>query len=233
MVRDRINRWLDSDLVGIPATLYTFGVLAVSLAVFRFGGPIAGIIVAVALWIPMVVFAIHGVGRARSPFDIEVADEHGKHRVLVVANRGLDDPALCVEVCRRADHAATEAMILAPVFSHSKFNALADDIDEGDLHRAEGRVAVAIRALKGHGVEASGHVSVTEPLQAAIDGLREFPANELILLPGSEAGWEDAEDLVGRIRAEIGLPVTVVDADRRQPVARPRQQSGNAVRSSR
>ena len=40
----RVNRWLDSDLVGIPATLYTFAVLAISLAVFRFGGPLAGIV---------------------------------------------------------------------------------------------------------------------------------------------------------------------------------------------
>ncbi|MBS1677013.1 MAG: hypothetical protein JST08_06475 [Actinobacteria bacterium] len=64
-MRDRINHWLDSDLVGIPATLYTFGVLAASLAVF----------------------------------------------------------------------------------------------------------AATIRGLEGHGVKAAGHVSVTEPLQATIDGL--------------------------------------------------------------
>lgn len=220
MTRDRINHWLDSDLVGIPATLYTFGVLAVSLAVFRFGGPIAGIVVAVALWIPMVVFAIRGVGRAPAHLDIEVADEHGRHRVLVVANQGLDDPALYAEVCRRADHAATEAMVLAPVFTHSRFGTLADDVDEEDLRTAERRVATTIRALEGHGVDATGHVSVSEPLQAAIDGLREFPANELVLIPGRETGWEDAEALVGRIRSEVGLPVTLVDADHRQP-ARP------------
>jgi hypothetical protein len=141
MTKNRMNRWLDSDLVGIPATLYTFGVLAVSLAVFRFGGPIAGIIVAVALWIPMVVFAIRGAGRAPAPLDIQVADEPGRHRVLVVANQGLDDPALCAEVCRRTDHATTEALVLAPVFTRSRFGAIADDVDEEDLRPAERRVA--------------------------------------------------------------------------------------------
>ncbi|MBS1862828.1 MAG: hypothetical protein JSS68_14075 [Actinobacteria bacterium] len=230
-MRDRINHWLDSDLVGIPATIYTFGVLAVSLAVFRFGGPMAGIIVAVALWIPMVVFAIHGVGRERAPLDIEVADEDGSHRVLVVANQGLDDPALCAEVCRRADHAATEAMILAPVFTPAKLNALADDVDEDDVRPAERRVDETIRALEGHGVKAVGHVTVTEPLQATIDGLREFPANEVVLLPGGETGWEDTDALVGRIRAEVGLPVTVVDADRPQPLPTPDQAPVSAPRS--
>jgi hypothetical protein len=220
-MKDRINHWLESDLVGIPATIYTFGVLAVSLAAFRFGGPIAGIIVAVALWIPMVVFAIHGVGRERAPLDIEVADENGSHRVLVVANHGLDDPALCAEVCRRTDHVRTEAMVLAPVFTGSRFGAFADDVGEEDLRPAERRVGATIRALEGHGVKAAGHVSVTEPLQATIDGLREFPANEVVLLPGGETGWEDADALVGRIRAEVGLPVTVVDARHRQPVAGP------------
>lgn len=219
MTRDRINRWLDSDLVGIPATLYTFGVLAVSLAVFRFGGPIAGIIVAVALWIPMVVFAIRGAGRGPAPLDIQVADEHGGHRVLVVANHGLEDPALCAEVCRRTDHASTEAMVLAPVFTRSRFAAVADDVSEDDLRPAERRVAATIRALETHGIKAAGHVSVTEPLQATVDGLREFPANEVVLLPGGETGWEDAEALVGRIRTEVGLPVTVVDADHQHHVA--------------
>lgn len=221
MMRDRINHWLDSDLVGIPATLYTFGVLAVSLAVFRFGGPIAGVIVAVALWIPMVVFAIRGAGRAPAPLDIKVADEPGRHRVLVVANQGLEDPALCAEVCRRTDHASTEAMVLAPVFTGSRFGAIADDIGEEDLRLAERRVAATIQGLERLGVRAAGHVSVTEPLQATIDGLREFPANEVVLFPDDEPGWEDAGALVGRIRTEVGLPVTVVDADHRQQVAAP------------
>lgn len=44
-MRDRIDAWLDSDLVGIPATAYTFFVLAVSLLVFRFAGGVAGMIV--------------------------------------------------------------------------------------------------------------------------------------------------------------------------------------------
>lgn len=218
MMRERIFGWLDSDLVGIPATLYTFGVLALSLLVFDFAGPAAGFIVAVALWVPMFVFAIRGVGREAAPLEIATAVAHGRHRVLVVADHGLEDPALCPEICRRADRADTETMILAPVFTHSRLGALANNVGEDDLRPAEHRVDVAIHGLAEKGVRASGHVTVSEPLQAAVDGLREFPANELIMLPGREVGWEGADALVGRIRAEVGLPVTVVQAGDRQLV---------------
>ncbi len=217
MVKERIDRWLDSDLVGIPATLYTFGVLAASLAVFRLGGPIAGIIVAIALWIPMIVFAIRGAGRPRPPLDVEKADGRGRHRVLVVANEGLDDPALCVEICRRSKRADTEAMILVPVHARPGLVTGTDDVDQDDLGPAATRLAATLRILEGQGVKASGHVSVTEPLQATIDGLREFPANEVVLLPGRETGWNGVDALVERIRAEVGLPVTLVGSRDPQP----------------
>lgn len=84
-------RWIDSDLVGIPATLYTFGVLAVSLAAFRFVGGFAGVIVAFALWVPMVLFAIQGRGSAPRPLRVS-APTGPRHRVLVIANQGLDGP---------------------------------------------------------------------------------------------------------------------------------------------
>jgi hypothetical protein len=105
--------WLESDLVGIAATLYTFAVLAVSLAVFRFAGPLAGLGVAVAVWIPMFVFAIRERGKPPARLDVAVPSQGPRHRVLVVANRGLEDPALCREVCRREERTATEVMMLS------------------------------------------------------------------------------------------------------------------------
>jgi hypothetical protein len=207
--RQRVDRWLDSDLVGIPATLYTFGVLAVSLAVFRFGGPIAGIVVAVALWVPMVLFAIRGLGRQPGPLGVAAGPAGPRHRVLVIANQGLEDPSLCGEVCRRAGRAETEAMVLAPVVAGSRLGELADDVDR-ELERATGRVEEAVRALREEGIEAHGRANVAGPMDSLLDGLREFPANEIVMLPGRETGWEQAGDLAERVRAEAGLPVTTV-----------------------
>jgi hypothetical protein len=208
-IRRRVDRWLDSDLVGIPATLYTFGVLAVSLAVFRFGGPIAGMVVAVALWIPMVLFAIQGQGRAPAALEVGEPTPGPRHRVLVIANQGLEDPALCEEVCRRGDRTATEAMILAPVVASSQLGKLADEVDR-ELELAGRRVSAALQTLSEAGVRASGHADIAEPMEALLDGLREFPPNEVVMLPGRELGWEAAGTLAERVRAEIGLPVTEV-----------------------
>lgn len=206
--KDRAMRWIDSDLVGIPATLYTFGVLAVSLAAFRFVGGFAGVIVAFALWVPMVLFAIQGRGSAPGPLRVS-APTGPRHRVLVIANQGLDDSALCENVCARARHADVEAMILAPVVASSRLGDLADDVDE-ELALAGGRVEVALRTLRAQGVRATGRATVADPVEALLDGLGEFPPNEIITMPGSERRWGAADELVGRVRSEVGLPVTVV-----------------------
>jgi hypothetical protein len=205
----RVAGWLDSDLVGIPATLYTFGVLAISLAVFRFGGPIAGLVVAVTLWIPMFLFAIREVGRPPAALEFTGQSEGPQHRVLVVANQGLEDPALCREVCRREERTATEVMILAPMVASSRLRGLTDDVDQ-ELDSAGHRVDAALQTLSDAGVQARGRADISEPMDAVLDGLREFPPNEVVILPGRETRWEDAGELAKRLRAEAGLPVTEV-----------------------
>ena len=47
-------------------------------------------------------------------------------------------------------------------------------------------------------------------MQALLDGLRQFPANEVVMIPASERGWGDAEDFAARVRDEAGVPVTVL-----------------------
>ena len=206
--KERAMRWLDSDLVGIPATLYTFGVLAVSLAAFRFVGGFAGVIVAFGLWVPMVLFVIQGRGNAPRPLRVPAA-VGPRHRVLVIANQGLEDPALCESVCVRAKHADVEAMILAPVVAASRLGDLADDVDE-ELASASHRVDVAVGTLDAEAVGATGRATIADPVEALLDGLREFPPNEVIMMPGRESHWGAADQLVDRVRSEVGLPVTVV-----------------------
>lgn len=206
--RGRLTRWLDSDLVGIPATLYTFAVLAISLAVFRYVGPLAGLGVAFVVWIPMFVFAIQERGKPPAPLDIARPSEGPRHRVLVVANQGLDDPALCREVCRREERTATEVMIVAPVVASSRLRGLVGDVDR-EIDLARRRVDAALETLSAAGVQAGGRVDIAEPMDSLLDGLREFP-NEVVMLSGGEVAWDSAGALAGRVRAEVGLPVTEV-----------------------
>ncbi len=209
-MRSRLKRWLSSDLVGIPATIYTFGVLVVSLAVFRYGAPIAGVIVAVGLWVPMFIFAIRERGYPPAPLHIAPEAAGPLHRVLVIANQGLEDPALCEEVCRQMGRTGTEVMIFAPVFASSRLHGLANDIDK-ELDLAGRRVSVALQALQEAGVRAEGRADIAEPMESLLDGLREFPANEIVMLPGRAGDWEAASALAERVRSEAGLPVTEVN----------------------
>lgn len=205
----RADRWLNSDLVGIPATLYTFGVLVISFLVFRYAAPIAGVIVAVGLWVPMVIFAIRGRGYPPIPLDVASRAAGPRHRVLVIANQSLEDPALLNEVYRRAGRTDTEAMIFAPVVASSRLRDLSNDMDR-ELALAERRVDTALEALVKGGISATGRADIAEPMESLLDGLREFPPNEVLMLPGREAGWDAAEALAERVRAEAGVPVTEV-----------------------
>ena len=136
----------------------------------------------------------------------------GRHRVLVIANAALDDPALCAEVCRRGTPAQIEAMIIAPVVASSRLHKLTDDID-AELEAAQARVDLALATLKSRGIEANGHSDVGDPMHSLLDGLRQFHATEVVMLKGGEAGWEDAHTFAERVRNEVaGLQVTEVDS---------------------
>lgn len=208
--RARVLHWLDSDLVGVAATVYGFLVLVLAFVVFRIGGGVAGMVVIVVSWVPMVLFAIRGWGRPPARLRMAVPPEGPRHRVLVIANRGLEEGALCDEVCRRTARTATEAMIVAPVVASSPLRELSDDVDR-EMEVAQHRLHGALDRLRADGVVAEGRVDIAHPMDSLMDGLREYPPNEVVMLLGGEPGWEGASDLAERVRAETGLPVTAVN----------------------
>jgi hypothetical protein len=210
-LKARVRRWLDSDLVGVAATVYGFLVLVLAFVVFRIGGGVGGMVVIVVSWVPMVLFAIRGWGKPPAPLHIDVPPKGPRHRVLVIANRGLEDEALCDEVCRRTARTATEAMIVAPVAASSPLRELSDDVDR-EMEVTQRRLSGALDRLHAEGVQADGRVDIAHPMDSLMDGLREYPPNEVVLLPRGEAGWDEAGDLAERIRAETGLPVTAVNS---------------------
>lgn len=215
----RMQRWLDSDLVGVAATLYGFLVLVLAFVVFRVGGGIGGMIVIVVSFIPMVLFAIRGWGAPPEPLEMEVPAEGPRHRVLVIANQGLEDEALCDEVCRRTERTATEAMIVAPVVAHSRLAELSDDVDR-ELEVAERRVQAALEKLREAGVKAEGRADIAHPMESLMDGLREYPPNEVVMLPDRETDWGSAAEMGRRVRDEVGLPVTTMTSPGPESISR-------------
>jgi len=66
--------------------------------------------------------------------------------------------------------------------------------------------------LRGAGVKAIGRADTAHPMDSLMDGLREYPPNEVVMLPDRETNWESAARMAERIRDEVGLPVTTIEA---------------------
>lgn len=208
-IKCETRRWIHSDLVAIPVTLFAVAIVLFSIMAIYLG-PIRGIVFSAPVWGLGIYFAVRPRRRPDRIDDLRGHAPGAHRRILVVGNRGLEDEALCEEVCRRAGGPDAEVMILAPVRASSTVAVIADDLD-AESGRARGRVEEALLEMRRHGVEAGGHVDIdAEPMEAILDGLREYPADEVVLLTGPEAGWSDAEALAERIRREVGVRVTEV-----------------------
>ena len=213
----RIRRWLDgwlhSDLVGIPFTLAVVAIVVMSGALYLVVGKVAGLFVGKLLFIlalgGLLGLILLRARRGESTEDMARAPAGGERRLLVIANEGLLNPALCAEVCDGRSNGTTEAFLVVPVIASSRLHALADDVDT-ELLRAEQRLDTALETLRCAGVKAAGHPDIGQPMRCLVDGLREFPATEVVMLRGGESGWEDAERFAERVTAELELPVTEV-----------------------
>ena len=223
----RIRRWgwawLHTDLIGIPVTLAALAIIVISVGLYLVTGRVAGLFVGKLLFILALggllglILRIDG-RQAETTEGLSRAADDEQRRVLVIANRGLGDPALCAAICNSDATGASEAMIVAPVVASSRLHALADDVDE-ELADAETRLDAALAGLGQAGVDAKGRVDIGAPMRCLIDGLREFPATEVLMLEGGERDWADAERFAERVRTEIGLPVTEIETSQAALVA--------------
>jgi hypothetical protein len=209
------HSWLHSDLIGIPFTLAVFAIIVVSVGLYLVTGRVAGLFVGKLLFVGALggllalVLLLDGrqgettEGVSRPPAD-------APRRVLVVANQGLVKAELCAAICDSEDGLGSEAMIVAPVVASSRLHALADDFDQ-EMSAAQARLDAALMTLMRAGLDAHGRVDVGAPMTCLVDGLREFPATEVVMMRGGEPRWPDAERFAERVMAEVGLPVTEVE----------------------
>ncbi len=159
------------------------------------------------------------------------APAEGRHHVLVIANRGLEDPRLCAEVCSRGTRSETDVTVIAQVVAAGWLHSVLGDID-AEQRVAQGRVNAGLQTLLRNGVRATGHTVVGQPITSLLDGLREFPASEVVMLNGGEAGWTDASTFAERVRSQFGLRVTEVDPSPGSPRAAPQPEGAEEVEAS-
>jgi GABA permease len=129
----------------------------------------------------------------------------GRHRVLLIADESCAGKDLAAELTARPGDEALSVFVVAPALE-SRLGLLADD--QRGFDHASRHLGATVDALREAGLEAEGKIGDSDPLQSADDGLRQFPADEIVIVtsPDSRAGWLE-EGLVARARQRYEQPV--------------------------
>lgn len=131
----------------------------------------------------------------------------GVRHVLVVANEALAGDELSRKIATGGTR--VEVDILAPVLtSHAHFAT--SDIDR-EVASAQARLDRSLAWAHEHGFVARGEIGDPNPLTAIEDELRDFGADEVIVVthPRTRATWQERRELK-RLRGELDMPVTHV-----------------------
>jgi hypothetical protein len=131
--------------------------------------------------------------------------------VLVVANRTLGGAKLFDAVRARAAGGDVRFRLVVP---QSKPSAGLVIYDEAVRESAQVRVDLAISAVTGEGIEATGEIGDPDPFLATMDAVAERRPDEIILSthPATHSGWL-RRDLIERIQNASGLPVEHIVTD--------------------
>ncbi len=144
-------------------------------------------------------------------------DDHAddRYRILVVANETLSGRALRDEISKRGRGGDAQLKVICPALN-SKVRHWTNEEDAARAQAGQ-RLQALLAELRGQGFDADGDIGDDDPVQAMEDGLRRFPADEVIISthPPGRSNWLE-HDVVERARARADISVThvVVDLDR-------------------
>ncbi len=207
-----------TEFMAIPIVVVVLGVVFLVMLTAKagaWGWIVFGVCAIVALTVVLLV-----VGRRHqhpsnldAPLTRAPGGEDETFRVLVVSDGSATSPAFHDEVVARAGGRPLEVLVVAPALGSRLSHWTGDDHAR---HEAEGNLERTVQALAAAGVAARGEVGSDDPIQAADDALREFPADEIVLAthPDAAANWKE-RGVVEIASSRYQLPVThtVVDAD--------------------
>jgi hypothetical protein len=190
---------------------------AIAVGVGALAGPLSGVLVVAAALLGALVWEFASrdpnatsplrdlAQRPRTPTDPEL------HRILVVANETVAGGELRDELIRRLER-APEVRVVCPILP-SRVHLIASDIDR-EATEARERLDRTLAWATEHGVTATGRVSLDTPLQAVVDELRFFAADEVIVSthPPERSKWLES-GLVEELRTELDIPVHHVVVD--------------------
>lgn len=137
------------------------------------------------------------------------------HRILVIANETVESDDLHHVVHTAAGGPKAQVLVVAPALNTRLRHWLSDS--DGAREAARRRLARCIARLQQQGVRANGLIGDSDPLQATIDALHLFAADEIVIAthPERRSNWL-ARHLVERVTERFDGPVVhlVVDTER-------------------
>jgi hypothetical protein len=113
--------------------------------------------------------------------------------VVVLLIGELTEPELVEELRDRLLRRDSKIVVVVPAVEKSVFHHALGDVDTAS-REARQRLDGSLSELKRHGIAALGQVGDSDPVVAAEDALREYPADEVLIVAHSEdqARWYEA-----------------------------------------
>lgn len=198
-----------SEFSGVPVSVLLAAVLVIALLGLWLGPWGASVVyIAIPVIVVAAVIAWGAVARDRmSASDApEVTHLNGRsHRILLVADERSSASDLASELRSHADGRSVSVFVVTPALP-SRLAHLADD--QSGFDDAATRLTATLDGLRNAGLVVNGQISTSDPIQAADDGLRLFPADEIVFLthPDGETHWLE-KGVVGMAESRYGVPV--------------------------
>jgi hypothetical protein len=208
------------ELAAIPIVVVILGVLFAIMLLAEvgiWGWVIFGVVSAAALVVVAVVLArrpTHASALdAPATAAQRAAESDGTFRVVLVCDASCTSPAFVDEVVEHAAGRRLEVFVVAPELGSRLSLWTGDDTARGV---AGEHLEATLRALEASGVGARGEVGAHDPIRAADDALREFPADEVVFAthPEADANWLEENVLqVARTRYDVPVKHVIVGDD--------------------
>jgi len=174
------------------------------------------VVVSILVGLLLIVALARGTRQPSSeeePFVPAPSPADGVFRLLVIVGDGSASPELREQLRASAGGRPAKAFVVATALS-SRLDRWTGDQAASD--RAAQELQGTMAAMDELGIEAEGQVGSHDPFQAALDGLREFPADEIVLVThrGEDANWLEA-GVVEKLRSRTSVPVTPIVVEKR------------------
>jgi hypothetical protein len=182
------------ELSAVPVAVMISGVtLAVLVGLWI--GPWTAAIVTVGFALTVIAGLVTWSARRAQPRAAEAARvrlmDDARYRILVVADDRWLASASIDELMSHAGGRPVSFFVTAPALESRVGSLTADQNGYDDATR---RLKDTLEALRAAGLQAQGAVGSNDPLQAADDGLRRFPADEILFVTHAEGSTNWLED---------------------------------------